>query len=347
MKTDATSGTDDHPWIRDIRENDRVSGCYLVREKKMGTTRRGDPFLTLVLSDRTGELAAKIWDDAERLSSLFSEGDVVAVEGIAGSYRGRIQVTVSRLKPVEGEADPGIFYETAPQDPSRMMASLKKILRGIENTHMRRLVDRFLADRSFISRFRRAPAAKNFHHGYVGGLLEHTLSVCRLADLMAGHYPALDRDLLVTGAFLHDIGKIRELRFDGPIDYTTEGRLVGHVALGAAMLDEKLSGLKDFPEDLAVRLRHLLLSHHGEYDFGSPKRPKFLEAFALHLIDDLDAKMNGLNRFMEKDRQEGAWTDFNRLFGRYFFKERMPGEPDPQEREPGDAAGRQGVLFRS
>ena len=171
-----------------------------------------------------------------------------------------------------------------------------------------------------MSLFKRAPAAKNFHHNYLGGLLEHTLSVCQMCQRVREHYGELDGDILIAGAFLHDIGKIRELKFDYQIDYTDEGRLIGHVMLGVTLLDEKLEHVKDFPKELALRMKHLVLSHHGQYEFGSPKRPKFLEAFALHLIDDLDAKMNGLGRYMEKDLQEGAWTDYNRMFDRYFLK---------------------------
>jgi len=333
-----------HLWVKDITENDKVRGCYLVKEKKAGTTRRGDPFLTLTLTDRTGEIEAKVWEGADELSSLFHEGDILEVTGNAGSYRGKVQVTVSSLKEVNEKADPEIFFEASPKDPSEMMASLREMLKGVDNAHLKALIDRFLSDRRFVSIFKKAPAAKNFHHSYLGGLLEHTLSVCRMAVKVAAHYPLLDRDLLITSAFLHDIGKMRELEFDRRIDYTDEGRLLGHVMLGAAMLDEKLSELKEFPRQLAVRLKHLVLSHHGQYEFGSPKRPKFLEAFALNLIDDLDAKINGLARFMEKDRHDGPWTDFNRLFERYFLKGEILAVEEKSDAE--DIKGvKQGSLF--
>jgi 3'-5' exoribonuclease len=225
-----------------------------------------------------------------------------------------------------------------------MMLSLREVLRKIDNPQIKSLVDRFLNDPSFVQLFKKAPAAKNFHHSTVGGLLEHTLSVCRLALLVAEHYPELNRDLLLAGAFLHDIGKVRELGIDASIDYTDEGRLIGHLSLGVSMVDEKLAAMKDFPEEISLRLKHLILSHHGEYEFGSPKKPAFLEAFALHLIDDLDAKMNGLGRFIEKDRQEGRWTDFNRLFDRYFLKDRMSSTDDKNE-APQPEEGRQRGLF--
>jgi 3'-5' exoribonuclease len=333
-------------WLAAVRENDSVQGSYLVREKRMGTTRSGEPFISLVLADRTAEVEAKVWERAEELSGLFQQGEVIEIEGRAGSYRGRIQITVSRLGPATERTDPALFLESSAKDPAAMLRSLRGLLRDIRQENLKALVERFLNDRRFVSLFKQAPAAKNFHHGYLGGLLEHTLSVCRMSQQAAEQYPELDRDLLMTGAFLHDIGKIRELIFDLHIDYSDEGRLLGHLVLGVAMLDEKLAGLKTFPDELAIRLKHMLLSHHGEYEFGSPKRPKFLEAYALHLIDDLDAKMNGLSRFMERDRREGTWTDFNRLFERYFLKGKT--RPLKTETEPGAVVDeKQASLFSS
>ncbi len=322
METRNGQTTDLHVWVEKLRENDPVSGRYLVKLKRLGTTRQGNPFLTLVLADRTGEVSARVWNDARAVSDGFAEGDVVEVAGLAESFRNELQLKLTRVERVDDVEDPSLFLEAAPLSAQEMMAELRALLSTIRNPHLDRLVKRFLSDSAFTSRFKRAPAAKNFHHGYLGGLLEHSLSVCRLAAAVGDHYTGLglDRDLLLCGAFLHDVGKVREYAFTTHIDYTDEGRLLGHLVLGVGMLEEKLAGIKGFPPDLAMRLKHLLLSHHGELEFGSPKRPKFLEAFALHLIDDLDAKMNGLRRFMDRDRQEGAWTEFNRLFERFFLK---------------------------
>ncbi len=326
---------DTHLWIKDITSEDKVRSSYLVRRKTLGTTQKGDPFLSLVLADRTGEVDGKIWNDAETLSSQFQEGDVCEVKGNAGSYRGRIQIRVSGIKALKEAADPSIFLESAPADTSEMMKSLRGILRGVKNGHLKRLIERFLGDQRFVSQFQRAPAAKGFHHIYLGGLLEHTLSVCQMSKMVAEHYTQLDGDLLLTAAFLHDVGKIRELKGHLHIDYTDEGRLVGHLVLGTSMLDAKLGEIKGFPPELAIRLKHLTLSHHGQYEFGSPKVPKFLEAIALNLVDDLDAKINGLSRFMERDQQEGAWTGFNRLLERYFLKGQiLPVEEDSDEEAP-------------
>ena len=348
MSTLEPKQTDSHLWVKDIAENDRVSGCYAVKEKKVGTTRRGETFLSLVLSDRTGEVEAKVWERADAVSALFSEGEIVEVDGVAGSYRGKVQVTLSSVG-TPGEApDPGVYMESAPADVSGMMRSLRKLLSVVTNRPLRSLIDRFLTDQSFMSRFKTAPAAKNFHHGYLGGLLEHTLSVCTLACDVAARYPHLDRDLLVTGAFLHDVGKVRELAFGLTIDYTAEGRLLGHVVMGADMVEEKIRGMEAFPRELAVRLQHMILSHHGEYEFGSPKRPKFLEAVVLHQLDDLDAKIQGVGRFMARDRRDGSWTEFSRMFGRYFLKGRVdPAGDEAEEPVRGEppAPSSQGSLF--
>ena len=317
-----SSDIKNHLWVKDIKEEDNVNDLYLVKAKRTGQTKNGAPFLSLTLSDRTGDIEARVWERAEELGSLFREGDIIEISGKAGSYRNQVQLTLSGLA-LSKQNDPTLFLETTPYDISDMMRELKGIVRRIKNDDLRDLINSFLSDHDFSEKFRETPAAKNFHHGYIGGLLEHTLSVCRLAGHVYDQYPELDGDLLVTGAFLHDIGKIREFSYGRTIDYSDEGRLLGHLVLGVSMLEQKLSGFKKFPAETALCLKHMILSHHGEYDFGSPKRPKFLEAFVLHLIDDLDAKMNGIARFMSKDKNEGAWTDFNRMFERYLMKEKL------------------------
>jgi 3'-5' exoribonuclease len=335
-----------HLWVKDIRKDDQVKGLYLVKAKKRGATKKGDPYLSITLADKTGDIEARVWDKAEELASLFKEGDILEIEASAVVYMNQVQLTVSSLRVPKGPADPAFFLETSPRDPSEMLSSLRQILLGISKPHLKSLIDRFVTDHTFIQQFKRAPAAKNFHHGYLGGLLEHTLSVCELMLPVVSHYPELDRDLLLAGAFLHDIGKVKEFTFERQIDYTDEGRLLGHIMLGVAMVEEKIGEVKGFPKELSLRLKHLILSHHGEFDFGSPKRPKFLEAFALHLVDDLDAKMNGLDRFIKRDRQEGNWTEFNRLFERYFFKCRTGQEPSETDKEEAPLEERQRGLFR-
>jgi 3'-5' exoribonuclease len=310
----------EHIWIKDIKENDKVRGDYLVATKTVGQTRQGNSFLTLTLTDKTGTIEARVWDKVEELSGQFREHDVVTISGLASTYRNQVQIQIHELKQNTSSVDPAMFQESTPKDIPTMLSELKGLVHKMENSNLRTLIDSFMADRRFISQFKRAPAAKYFHHGYLGGLLEHTLSVSQISVQVAKHYPDIDGDLLLAGAILHDIGKIDELKFDLNIEYSDQGRLLGHIVLGVLMVEERLKNLKDFPAELAVRLKHLILSHHGEFDLGSPKRPKFLEAFALHLIDDLDAKMNGLSKLLKDDRQEGSWTAFNHLFQRYFYK---------------------------
>jgi 3'-5' exoribonuclease len=333
-----------HIWVKDIKEEVHVHGCYLVKLKSMGQTKSGEPFIIITLSDRTGDMEARVWENASYFSSLFKEGDILEVEGHAGSYKNRVQLVVSTLRVAE-ESDPELFLEPAPRDIEDMMEALRRIIKKIKDPYLRTLSDRFLSDQSFMGLFKRAPAAKNFHHNYIGGLLEHTLSVCELSLRVAEYYQILDKDLMIAGGFLHDIGKVREFDYDARIDYSDEGRLLGHLVQGIEMVEEKLSGIKDFPEETGLRLKHIILSHHGQYEFGSPKRPKFLEAYALHLIDDLDAKMNGLARFMEKDIKEGAWTDFNKMFDRYFLKGRISeGEEEEDHAMPGRDNGQKSLF---
>jgi 3'-5' exoribonuclease len=334
---------ENHLWVQDIKEDTPVNDIYMVRVKKAGQAKTGTTFLSLTLSDKTGDIEARVWDNAVGLGALFKEGDIIAVSGKAVSYRNQVQLTLTGLAPATCD-DPSIFLEATPHDPLGMIKELKGIVRGIKNPDLRDLINLFLSDHSFITKFRDAPAAKNFHHGYIGGLLEHTLSVCRMAKQVCIQYPELDADLLLTGAFLHDIGKIREFTFEKVVDYSDEGRLLGHLVMGVLMLEEKLAALKKFPAETALYLKHMILSHHGEYEFGSPKKPKFLEAFVLHFVDDLDAKINGIARIIAKDKTEGSWTEFNRMFERYLLKERIKPQADELAPQPLQD-GRQGTLF--
>ncbi|NCP08842.1 HD domain-containing protein [bacterium] len=333
-----------HLWLKDLGADASVEGVYLVKDKRSGVSRKGDPYLMLVLSDKSGEIEARVWEKADSLSARFKTGDMIRLQGQVTSFKGQNQVVISDLTVAEGTVDPAIFLEASPFAVSDMIAGLREILRDMEETHTRAVIDRFMGDTEFMSRFKRAPAAKNFHHCYLGGLLEHTLAVCRLASDVCARYPSLNRDILLAGAFLHDIGKVKELSCDLQIDYTDEGRLIGHLALGASMLDEKIREIKGFPAELAIRLRHLILSHHGEYLFGSPKKPKFAEAFALHFVDDLDAKLNALGRILERDREDGSWTRYNRLLERYLLKGDIKAGEERMERKE-DHPLRQGALF--
>ncbi len=333
-----------HIWVKDLQENKQITGHYLVKIKRQAVTKKGDPYLSLTLGDRTGEVEARVWDRATEWAPLFNEGEIVEVKGQTSSYRNQVQLTLSDLKPAQVQVDTGLFLESTKSNVNEMIGNLKELLNTIRNPHLKTLIQHFLADKQFLTLFMRAPAAKNFHHSYLGGLLEHTLAVCRLALTVGPLYPELDPELLLAGAFLHDIGKVKELKCEPQIDYSDQGRLLGHLVLGVGMLEEKLAMLKDFPEDLALRLKHMNLSHHGQFEFGSPKRPKFLEAFALNLIDDLDAKIKGISYVIEKDKQEGSWTEFNKLFERFLLKGRINGSEDKAGQD-GDPEDPQKKLF--
>ena len=334
-----------HLWIKDIKENTKIEGNYLVKSKSIGQTRQGNSFLTLTLGDKTGTIEARVWDRVEEISIHCKEGNIVTIAGQANTYRNQIQIQIHELTQNKSPIDPTIFQESSPKDIPHMLSDLKTLVNQIQNRHLRTLIDSFMADHHFVTQFKKAPAAKHFHHSYLGGLLEHTLSVSQMAVRVSEHYPELDCDLLLSGAILHDIGKIEEFTFEPTIDYSNKGRLLGHIVLGVVMVEEKLKSLKDFPSELALRLKHLILSHHGEFDFGSPKRPKFLEAFALHLIDDMDAKIHGLSRLLKDDRQEGSWTVFNNLLQRYFYKGDSSAQTNNKGEDTESKPHGQGHLF--
>jgi len=334
-----------HLWIKDIKENAKIEGNYLVKSKSIGQTRQGNSFLTLTLGDKTGTIEAKVWDRVEEISIHCKEGNIVTIAGQANTYKNQIQIQIHELTQDKSPVDPAIFQEYSPKDIPHMLSDLKTLANQIQNRHLKTLIDSFMADHHFVTQFKKAPAAKHFHHSYLGGLLEHTLSVSQMAVIVSEHYPELDCDLLLSGAILHDIGKIEEFTFEPTIDYSNKGRLLGHIVLGVLMVEEKLKSLKDFPSELALRLKHLILSHHGEFDFGSPKRPKFLEAFALHLIDDMDAKIHGLSKLLKDDRQEGSWTVFNNLLQRYFYKGDSSAQTNNKSEDIESKPHGQGHLF--
>lgn len=309
-------------FVNTIRERDWVESSFLVRDKVTAMAKNGKPYLTLKLMDRTGEVEGRVWDGVDEIASRFEKDDVIQVQAKASVYLGKMQLVVQDLRKLpEAEVDLGDFLPTSSQSPEQLIEQLRQLVDGLRNPHLRALMELFLADEDFLRGYSSAPAAKSMHHVYLGGLLEHSLSIAELIDKVAGHYPELDRDLLVVGALLHDVGKVAELSYRRSFDYTDEGKLLGHIIIGVEMLEQRLVRLDDFPRPLAVHLKHLLLSHHGQYEYGSPKRPKTLEAVVLNFIDDLDSKMNGIRSHIEKDsHREGSWTSYHRLYDRYFFK---------------------------
>ncbi len=314
--------------INQLKKGQVIESFFLVREKNLTKTKAGNPYLQLRLSDCTGEIEGRIWENAPDFSSLFEKNDVVKLRAEVDEFQGTLQLRILKLRKCgEGEFRLEDFLPRSSQDVEKMFSELKSIGTGIRSPLLRRVVESFMEDGEFVPKFKKAPAAKAMHHVYIGGLLEHTLSVAQLALLVGPRYSAVNQDLLIAGAILHDIGKTLELSSDCGFDYTDSGRLLGHILLTMEMIDEKIRAIPEIPESLSLQLKHLLLSHHGEYEFGSPKRPKTLEALLLHHLDDLDAKMNGFLTWIEKEREDPSrWTSFHKLFDRFLFKPEPSGD---------------------
>ncbi len=328
--------------IATLKEGDWVDETYLAATKQVSTAKNGVTYLTIKLADRTGEIDGKLWDNAEEVAGKFDREDFVRIKGMVASYQGTMQVKMKTLEKVDdSKVDIANFIQSSPRDIDEMVNELRAVAAGVGNVHLKELMHAFLNDKPFVEVFKRTPAAKALHHNYIGGLLEHVLELISLCKEAAAHFPAIDRDLLVTGAFLHDIGKVRELSVRKSIEYTTEGRLIGHISLGYEMLLEKIRSLPRFPEETAMLLKHIMLSHHGEYEFGSPKRPKIQEAVVIHYLDDLSAKVNNFQATLKKENiGEGEWTGFNKMHERYLYRQIAQslsgGSPPDDVQEGGD-----------
>lgn len=316
-------------FVRDIRERDAIATCFLVRDKILGMAKNGRPYMTLKLMDRTGEVEGRIWERVDELSARFEKDDFIHVSGKASVYMGKMQLIVQELERVEESvvvlAD---FLPVSSRPVAGMITELSEIVASLEDRSLQDLMRAFLADHAFMDGYSRAPAAKSMHHVYLGGLLEHSLAVAALADDISRRYPNLNRDLLMVGALLHDVGKVSELRYRRSFEYTDAGKLLGHIVIGVELVEEKLRTLQNFPAELAIHLKHLLLSHHGQYEYGSPKRPKTMEAVILNFLDDLDSKINGVQTHIEREPDnDSSWTQYHRLYDRYFFKGDKGGKP--------------------
>ena len=308
-------------YINEIKENDHVDSLFLVKEKSSAVTKTGNTYLKLKLVDRSGEIEGRIWTSVENFAESFEKDGFVHVVGKAVSFQERLQFNITSIESVrEEEILFSDFFPTTEKDIDGMFQSLLEISRQIKNPHLSQLLQLFWEDESFIKLFKIAPASKWLHHNYLGGLLEHTLSVVQLVLKIASHYHGLNMDLLLTASIFHDLGKVDELSYHRSFDYSDEGRLLGHIILGIERIEDKIRQLPDFPKDLSTLLKHFLLSHHGQYNWGSPKRPMTLEAVMLHFLDDMDAKINGIQQFIKKEVPEGSrWSAYHRMFEQYFY----------------------------
>jgi 3'-5' exoribonuclease len=310
--------------IATLKEGDWVEEIYLVTSKQISTAKNGVTFLSLKLADKTGEIDGRLWDNADEVSGKFEREDFVRVKGMASVYQGSMQVKLKTLEKVDdSRVDVANFLEASQRNIDEMVNELRSVAAAISNGYLRQLMNAFLDDPSFMAVFKRTPAAKTLHHNYIGGLLQHIVELVALARDVAKHFPSVDLDLLTVGAFLHDIGKVKELAVRKSIEYTTEGRLVGHISLGYEMIVEKIHAIPSFPDELTLLLKHIMLSHHGEYEFGSPKRPKIQEAIIINYLDDLEAKINNFQATIKKENvAEGAWTSYSKMHDRYLYRAR-------------------------
>lgn len=307
-------------YAADIRENQLVDALFLVASKNHGVTKGGRSYLTLRLLDRSGEIEARVWERADDLGRGFDKNDFVRVRGQATLYQGKIQIRVQDVMRVdETKIAAEDFLPRSATDPEAMLDELQAILRGIKNPDLLALAEACFADEELMRLLKQAPGAKTIHHPYLSGLLEHTLSLLKLIQKVVENYRGIDVDLLLIGGFLHDIGKVYEFTFDRAIDYTDEGQLLGHLVMEVELVERKIAGIADFPAELAMLVKHMLVSHHGAYEFGSPKLPQTLEAVILHSLDDLDGKIQAIQNLPEKE-PGSRWTVFHRAYGRSFFK---------------------------
>lgn len=328
------------PYVNELQPNTNTEGTFLVAHKEVRQKKTGEPYLSLTLTDRTGDLDAKMWDNATEVLNVFSENDFVRVKGATQVFQNRLQFTIHKLRPVpESEIDLGDYQVASKRDRDEMLRELLAHVAAMTNSHLKGLVEGILAEPGIAQLYRDAPAAKSVHHAWIGGLIEHVLSMCALAKFTAAHYPDIDTDLLLTGVILHDIGKIHELEFSRAIRYGDQGQLLGHIQIGMQMVNEQAAKMPDFPPRLRDLVLHLILSHHGQLEFGSPKLPSFPEALLLHLIDNMDSKMETMRGMIENDKMiDGNWTLYSSTLERSALKrDRYLNPPPAPEATPAAA----------
>jgi len=299
-------------------ENKVITSSFVVVTKQIKPKKTGEPYLALTLGDRSGQIEAKMWDNVEEVLDAFEQDDFLKIKGLINKYKQRFQLTIHKLRKLgESEIDFSDYLPKTTKDIDELWRTVRDTVATFQNPHLKTLVQAFMADPEIAAAYRNAPAAKTLHHAYIGGLLDHVVSLFRSCDLMCQNYPQVNRDLLLTGAFLHDIGKIHELAYNRSFSYTTKGQLLGHMIIELEMLQAKVAAIPGFPDELKTLVEHLIISHHGQYEFGSPKLPMFPEALMLHYLDDLDSKMEAMRAQFERDSSlDGPWTSYNSSLGR-------------------------------
>jgi 3'-5' exoribonuclease len=323
-------------YVVDLEADQTITSFFLVHEKEIRATREGKPYLRLELGDRTGTVEARMWENFEAAAEAIARDDFVKVQARVEVYRNRTQLALDRLRRAEpGEVDPADYFPHTSEDVDKLYAQLREYVAAIGHPWLKRLVESVVEDPEIVPKLKRAPAAKTIHHAYLGGLLEHMVSLCGLCRAVAGRYPETDADLLLTGAVLHDIGKIDELSYERSFGYTTEGRLLGHIILELELITKKMDAIEGFPGELKTLVKHLLISHHGQYAFGSPKLPMFREAVMLHYLDDLDSKMGSMRATLASEKGEGDWSAWSAALERRLLRiDRYVRGEAPEEESP-------------
>src|ERR1700757_222111 len=294
-------------------ENQTITSLFVVAVKQVKSKKSGELYLSLMLADRSGQIQANMWDNVNDTISAFDQDDFVKAKGVIHKYNGRWQLTIHKMRKLgDREIDYADYLPKTTKDVEQLWRTLCNYIETFENPWLKALLKEFCADDAIVASYKNAPAAKSLHHAFVGGLLDHVVSLFTMCDLAVRNYPQVNRDLLPRGAFLHDIGKLHELAYQRSISYTTKGQLLGHMIIELEMLHEKLTLVPGFPDELKVLIEHLIISHHGHYEFGSPKLPMFPEALMLHYLDDLDSKMESMRAQFEREAElETPWTSYN------------------------------------
>ncbi len=327
-------------FVNEIDQNQTVQTYFLVLNKEVRQKKTGEPYLSLLLGDKTGDIDAKMWDNVAEIMDTFDKNDFVKVRGAATVYQNKLQLRVDRLvRADDRDVEPGDYFPASKRDREEMWAELQGHVAAMRNPHLKALLEEFLKDPDIALRYKTAPAAKSIHHAWIGGLIEHVLSLLTLAKFTAGHYEEVDEDLLVTGVVLHDIGKIYELTYERSFGYSDEGQLIGHILIALRMLEKKAEQVPGFPPKLKMLVEHMIASHHGQLDFGSPKVPLFLEAMLLHQLDNLDSKMETIRVAIQRDSlMDGNWTAWASSLERTILKkQRFLAEDDPVATPPAPA----------
>jgi len=296
-----------------------IVALYIVLEKELREGAK-EPYIRLRIGDKTDSVNAYIWNNAQHYNNLFQVGEVIKIKGIVKDYKGQLQISLNKVRPAQPEEfELGDFLATTEKSIADLGDTLFRYIQGIEDENIKQLLKAIFEDAEFFTLFAQSPAAKNWHHNYIGGLLEHTVAVTMICDFASKIY-SLDRDLLIAGALLHDLGKVYEYNLKAVVDFTNVGRLVGHISIADHIVSKKAESLNAFPDVLLMKIRHLILSHHGEPEKGTVRVPQIIEAIVLHFADNMDAQTTGVKQMMEAVQNENAeWTDFDRINERYYF----------------------------